>query len=175
MEENKESLLKKSMHYGLLMGGYWTIKYIFLILSDQIPFMASIYSGMTFAVPFVLYYLMKNFKQETNEEVGFFKFWRLGILIFFFASLIASPIHYINYQYIVSPDFFEALKNSALEAVNILAERYPEIDTTQAENFMNYTPIQLTMIDILGNTAGGIFISLPVAALVKYIKQKTIN
>ena len=37
MEENKGLLLKCAMSYGLAMGIYWVIKYLFLIFGYSIP------------------------------------------------------------------------------------------------------------------------------------------
>ena len=37
MEENKNLLLKGAMTYGLAMGIYWVVKYIFFIFSVSVP------------------------------------------------------------------------------------------------------------------------------------------
>ena len=37
MEENKNLLLKGAMTYGLAMGIYWVVKYIFFISSSAFP------------------------------------------------------------------------------------------------------------------------------------------
>ena len=37
MEENKGLLLKSAMTYGLVMGIFWVIKYLFFIFSNTVP------------------------------------------------------------------------------------------------------------------------------------------
>ena len=55
MEENKGLLLKCAMSYGLAMGIYWVIKYLFLIFGYSIPSLIFIYEGLSLAVPFIAY------------------------------------------------------------------------------------------------------------------------
>jgi len=44
MEENKGLLLKSAMTYGLAMGIFWVIKYLFFIFSNTVPALNIIYS-----------------------------------------------------------------------------------------------------------------------------------
>ena len=60
MEENKGLLLKCAMSYGLAMGIYWVIKYLFLIFGYSIPSLIFIYEGLSLAVPLIAYYLTKR-------------------------------------------------------------------------------------------------------------------
>ena len=53
MEENKGLLLKCAMSYGLAMGIYWVIKYLFLIFGYSIPSLIFIYEGLSLAVPLI--------------------------------------------------------------------------------------------------------------------------
>ena len=50
MEENKGLLLKCAMSYGLAMGIYWVIKYLFLIFGYSIPSLIFIYEGLSLSL-----------------------------------------------------------------------------------------------------------------------------
>ena len=63
MEENKGLLLKCAMSYGLAMGIYWVIKYLFLIFGYSIPSLIFIYEGLSLAVPFIAYFLSNTITQ----------------------------------------------------------------------------------------------------------------
>ena len=49
MEENKNLLLKGAMTYGLAMGIYWVVKYIFFIFSVSVPSLSLVYWLLTLA------------------------------------------------------------------------------------------------------------------------------
>lgn len=72
MEENKGLLLKCAMSYGLAMGIYWVIKYLFLIFGYSIPSLILIYEGLSLAVPFIAYYLTKRYRQDIGGSISFF-------------------------------------------------------------------------------------------------------
>ena len=98
MEENKGLLLKCAMSYGLAMGIYWVIKYLFLIFGYSIPSLIFIYEGLSLAVPFIAYYLTKRYRQDIGGSISFFHAWRFGIMLYFFAALIVSIEHFIFFQ-----------------------------------------------------------------------------
>ncbi len=43
MEENKDLLMKSAMSYGLGMGIFWVIKYLFLVFGYSTPALIFIY------------------------------------------------------------------------------------------------------------------------------------
>ena len=98
MEENKGLLLKCAMSYGLAMGIYWVIKYLFLIFGYSIPSLIFIYEGLSLAVPLIAYYLTKRYRQDIGGSISFFHAWRFGIMLYFFAALIVSIEHFIFFQ-----------------------------------------------------------------------------
>ena len=68
MEENKGLLLKCAMSYGLAMGIYWVIKYLFLIFGYSIPSLIFIYEGLSLAVPLIAYYLTKRYRHRRKHQ-----------------------------------------------------------------------------------------------------------
>ena len=66
MEENKNLLLKGAMTYGLAMGIYWVVKYIFFIFSVSVPSLSLVYWLLTLAVPFIAYYMTKRYRDRKS-------------------------------------------------------------------------------------------------------------
>mgnify|MGYP003180630236 CR=1 FL=1 len=149
MEENKGLLLKCAMSYGLAMGIYWVIKYLFLIFGYSIPSLIFIYEGLSLAVPLIAYYLTKRYRQDIGGSISFFHAWRFGIMLYFFAALIVSIEHFIFFQAIV------ALKNADFNS-----------EVIEAISRTNFTPIHMAIQGIFNNIFYGIILSIPVAALV---------
>ena len=105
MEENKNLLLKGAMTYGLAMGIYWVVKYIFFIFSVSVPSLSLVYWLLTLAVPFIAYYMTKRYRHDIGGRISFFHAWRFGTMLYFFAALIVSLEYFVFYQFIAPPDF----------------------------------------------------------------------
>ena len=119
MEENKGLLLKSAMTYGLAMGIYWVIKYLFFIFSNTIPALNIVYLVLTLLVPFIAYYLTKRYKQDIGGKISFFHAWRFGTMLYFFAALIVALEHFVFFQFIAPADF---LSNSINQMIDVLKD-----------------------------------------------------
>lgn len=161
MEENKGLLLKCAMSYGLAMGIYWVIKYLFLIFGYSIPSLIFIYESL--AVPFIAYYLTKRYRQDIGGSISFFHAWRFGIMLYFFAALIVSIEHFIFFQFIAPPDF---LSNTITQAIVALKNAGFNSEVIETISRTNFTPIHMAIQQIFNNIFYGIILSIPVAALV---------
>lgn len=170
MDNNKTLLVKSAMTYGLALGIYWVVKYIFFTLSISIPELYYIYLGLTFAVPFIAYYLTKKYKNnDLNGQISFFHAWRFGTMLYFFAALIVSLAHFIFYQYIAPADFIaksmailtDQLKQ--MQADSSFVETIESVETMSKTNVL--TPIHMAIQGIFNNIFYGIILSIPVAAL----------
>ena len=162
MNENKSFLLKGAMTYGLSLGIYWAIKYLFLIFSTRIAGLSFIYIAMSLAVPFIAYYLTKRYKQDIGGTISFFHAWRFGTMLYFFAALIVSLLHFIFYQFFAPQDF---LYNATNQLVEVL--KNSQIDTNVIESIskIKISPIQMAIQGIFNNVFYGIILSIPVAAI----------
>lgn len=163
MSEDKSLLMKSAMTYGLLMGVYWIFKYLFFISSIYFPITSTIYWGFTFIVPLIAYIFTLRYKQDIGGTIGFFHAWQYGILIYLFAALVVSLMHYLFYRYWAPSDLIE---NSFNEVVNMLkaANLSPEIEKAIGEMTMP-TPIKMVISQLFNNIFYGIIFSVPVAAL----------
>ena len=149
MEENKGLLLKCAMSYGLAMGIYWVIKYLFLIFGYSIPSLIFIYEGLSLAVPLIAYYLTKRYRQDIGGSISFFHAWRIE--------------HFIFFQFIAPPDF---LNNTMTQAIVALKNADFDSEVIEAISRTNFTPIHMAIQGIFNNIFYGIILSIPVAALV---------
>lgn len=168
--EEKSSLVKWAMTYGLIFGIYWSIKYIFFILGVQSPTLLVIYLLLTIAVPFIAYYFTQKYKNEgLDGEISFFHAWRFGIMLYFFAALIVSLVHFIFYQYIAPPDF---ISKALQQSVNVLQQTDPNNSIIGTLNTLPIpSPIQMAVQGIFNNIFYGILLSIPVALIVS--RKKT--
>ncbi|RHJ92569.1 DUF4199 domain-containing protein [Parabacteroides bouchesdurhonensis] len=162
MGEDKNMLLKGAMTYGLTMGIYWVIKYIFFIFSINIPVLNYVYLLLTFAVPFIAYYLTKKYREEIGGQISFFHAWRFGTMMYFFAALIVSLEHFIFYQFIAPPNFLPDVINQTL---NTLKDTNIDTEIIESVGNMNFTPIHMAIQGIFNNIFYGIILSIPVAAI----------
>ena len=163
MEENKGLLLKSAMSYGLAMGIFWVIKYLFLIFGYSIPALIYIYELLCIAVPFIAYYMTKRYRQDIGGNISFFHAWRFGIMLYFFAALIVSIEHFIFFQFIAPPDF---ISNTINMAMNTLKNADVNSEVIDAISRTNFTPTHMAIQQIFNNIFYGIILSVPVAALV---------
>lgn len=163
MEENKSLLLKSAMSYGLAMGIYWVIKYLFFIFGYTVPMLITIYWGFSLAVPFIAYYMTKKYRDEIGGQISFFHAWRFGTMLYFFAALIVSLEHFIFFQFIAPRDF---MTNMATSMVQVMQNSKVSAEMIESITNMNFTPIHMAIQGIFNNIFYGIVLSIPVAAIV---------
>ena len=163
MTEKNNALLPASMSNGLAMGAYWVVKYVFNMFSLSLPLLAVVYWLLSLLVPYVGYVLTKRYKADLGGQITFGQAWRFGVLVYFFAALIVSVMHYVFYRYVAPPDY---VANAVGQALATLQEMQASPETMRAIASMSFSPIQMALQGILNNILYGIIFSLPVAALV---------
>ena len=162
MEENKGLLLKSAMTYGLAMGIFWVIKYLFFIFSNTVPVLNIIYIVLTLTVPFIAYYLTKRYKQDIGGKISFFHAWRFGTMLYFFAALIVALEHFVFFQFIAPADF---LAYSVNQMIEVLKDSQVSTEVMEAIGKTNFTPIHMAIQGVFNNIFYGIILSIPVAAI----------
>lgn len=163
MEENKGLLLKSAMTYGLYLGIFWVIKFLFFIFSGTMGGLQAIFVVLSIAVPFFAYYLTLRYKRDIGGHISFFHAWRFGTMLYFFAALLVSLEHFIFFQFIAPPDF---MVNAIHQTIEMLKGTQVDTSTLEAISKTRLTPIRLTIQLIFNNTFYGILLSIPVAAFV---------
>ncbi|MCD7711117.1 MAG: DUF4199 domain-containing protein, partial [Porphyromonadaceae bacterium] len=123
-EQPKKTLTYYAMQYGIFMGIYLLILFLFSVGSRYASIFSTLSIVMIVATPAALYLVMSDFVRQRGG-CKFGSLWLFGIFVFFFASLISGLGEYIYCQYI-APDFLSSLFAAMLEALGSMDELSPE-------------------------------------------------
>lgn len=155
--------MSAAMSYGFSLGIFWIVKYIFYMFSMRFSYLVVIYWGMSLVVPYLAYLLTKRYREDLGGVISFSQAWWFGVLIYLFAAMLVSVMHYVFYRFVAPPDFL----SSAVEQT-IVSLKQMQVDSKVISSIesMNFSPIHMALQGILNNIFYGIILSLPVAALV---------
>ena len=149
------------MWHGLILAIYLVVRFFFMVSSANSTILNLLFIFITIGVPFVAYYLGKDFKKKTDEELTYRNFYSHGFFMFFFASLILAAVEYVYYGFI-NTEFITEQYNTLLQNIEILKQTMP--DATQIEEMVNNSPIptasQMAMQNVWMYSFVGIIISL---------------
>lgn len=161
MIKNKENIFTIAMQYAFSMGIFWCVKYIFFMFGVYYPLMDFIYLFLTCLVPVYAGLRTLAYKIRIGKgQITFLRAWQFGVLLYLFAAILVSPLHYIFYTFIAPPGF---LHQSLNQAINILSQANADPQFIEAVSNMNISPIQMTIQGIFNNIFYGIILSIPVA------------
>lgn len=150
-----------AMWHGLILAIYLVIRFFFMVSSANSTILNLLFIFITIGVPFVAYYLGKDFKKKSNEELTYRNFYSHGFFMFFFASLILAAVEYVYYGFI-NTEFITEQYNTLLQNIEIIKQTLP--DATQIEEMVNNSPIptasQMAMQNVWMYSFAGIIISL---------------
>ena len=150
-----------AMWHGLILAIYLVVRFFFMISSNNYIILNLLFIAITIGVPFVAYYLGKDFKKKTDEELTYRNFYSHGFFMFFFASLILAAVEYVYYGFI-NTEFITEQYNTLLQNIEIIKQTLP--DATQIEEMVNNSPIptasQMAMQNVWMYSFAGIIISL---------------
>ena len=150
-----------AMWHGLILAIYLVIRFFFMVSSANSTILNLLFIFITIGVPFVAYYLGKDFKKKTDEELTYRNFYSHGFFMFFFASLILAAVEYVYYGFI-NTEFITEQYNTLLQNIEILKQTMP--DASQIEEIVNESPIptasQMAMQNVWMYSFAGIIISL---------------
>ena len=150
-----------AMWHGLILAIYLVIRFFFMVSSANSTILNLLFIFITIGVPFVAYYLGKDLKKKTDEELTYRNFYSHGFFMFFFASLILAAVEYVYYGFI-NTEFITEQYNTLLQNIEILKQTMP--DASQIEEIVNESPIptasQMAMQNVWMYSFAGIIISL---------------
>ena len=155
--------MSAAMSYGFSLGIFWVVKYIFYMFSMRFSYLVVIYWGMSLVVPYLAYLLTKRYREDLGGVISFSQAWRFGVLIYLFAAMLVSVMHYVFYRFIAPPDF---LSSAVEQTIASLKQMQVDSKVISSIESMNFSPIHMALQGILNNIFYGIILSLPVAALV---------
>ena len=161
MEIQQSKVYNAAMWHGLILAIYLVIRFFFMVSSANSTILNLLFIFITIGVPFVAYYLGKDFKKKSNEELTYRNFYSHGFFMFFFASLILAAVEYVYYGFI-NTEFITEQYNTLLQNIEILKQTMPE--ASQIEEIVNESPIptasQMAMQNVWMYSFAGIIISL---------------
>lgn len=155
--------MSAAMSYGFSLGIFWIVKYIFYMFSMRFSYLVVIYWGMSLVVPYLAYLLTKRYREDLGGVISFSQAWRFGVLIYLFAAMLVSIMHYVFYRFVAPPDF---LSSAVEQTIASLKQMQVDSKVISFIESMNFSPIHMALQGILNNIFYGIILSLPVAALV---------
>lgn len=160
--------MSAAMSYGFSLGIFWIVKYIFYMFSMRFSYLVVIYWGMSLVVPYWAYLLTKRYREDLGGVISFSQAWRFGVLIYLFAAMLVSVMHYVFYRFVAPPDF---LSSAVEQTIASLKQMQVDSKVISSIESMNFSPIHMALQGILNNIFYGIILSLPVAALVCWRKS----
>ena len=133
------------------------------MFSMRFSYLVVIYWGMSLVVPYLAYLLTKRYREDLGGVISFSQAWRFGVLIYLFAAMLVSIMHYVFYRFVAPPDF---LSSAVEQTIASLKQMQVDSKVISSIESMNFSPIHMALQGILNNIFYGIILSLPVAALV---------
>ncbi|MEG1617809.1 MAG: DUF4199 domain-containing protein [Bacteroidales bacterium] len=171
MTNDKNKTIRFAMQFGLYLGLYMILKFATFVLSANSPFFSYISLALLTGAPFLLFWMLRTFRDQQNEGVlSFANAWNLSILLIFFASLIEAITQYVYFQFI-NPEFISTQIAQATQVLETLNETQQSGQVHElVESFKKAdipSPIQMAVQGIFNNIFVGSIAALIVAAAVK--------
>lgn len=172
MSESKMTIGAYARVYGLYMGIFWAVKFVFFPLGFSYPVFSFIFLLLTIMVPFVGAWFVKKIRDGVLDgRLGFWQAFLLSTNIYMYASLIAAIVHFIYFRFIDNG----FILNSYLESVNQMQELLGsgeaaaniEMPKANVELMGTLSPIQIVFSLLSNNVVFGLFISLLAAVFLK--------
>lgn len=173
MGEGKSLLLKSAMFYGLFLGAFWVVKYLFFAQGILSPAAGYEYA-LRILTPLTLvlaYLLTQKYRVILGGRIGFVHAWQYGFFLYFFAGIVVSPAHFIFYAYFAPPNLIAGMLDQTIELIQNtgMSSQLKE----GVEKMGIPSPMQMAMQGVLNNTFYGLFLSVPVAYLVSKTGGRT--
>ena len=176
MKTERKSLLVYGMEGGVWLGLYLIARFFCGVAGGYSPLFNTIAVVLFIITPVVLYRIMLQYHKHNGYVSGFSLLWMMGIMLFFFASLISCIPEYIFYQYI-SPDYIANPTSQSIKLIEEMGviETQGTVDELRQmlEDNALLTPMQMVMSSMWGNVFFGSLLSIVVAPFV--LRNKNTN
>lgn len=167
--DNKNQLFYYSIYASLILGVYWVIKYLIVILGKDFAVTGLIGNMLSIGTPIILlYFLVKYNQRHAENKMSFAHGIQFAILMFFFASILEAVVVFIHVNWI-DPVFISNFYKSIIAVAESL--NLNETLTTQlAEQPLPSSFSYVFNNIILGDVFIGLLLSLVVVPLARRIK-----
>ena len=95
VEQPKKTLTFCAMQYGIYMGVYLFMTFLFSVWSRYASIFNTLGALLLIATPAAVYLIMSHFVRRQGWPCRFVILWLLGICVFFFAALISGMSDFI--------------------------------------------------------------------------------
>lgn len=169
MEENRSYLINYAMSAGIILGVFWILKYIFVIIVGDNFLLNLIANMLAFGTPILLFIFLAKYNSElVNNRMSYWHGVQFSILLFFFASIPESLIVLIHVKWI-DPGFISNLYSNLIEIAQSL--NISETLTTQ----LSEQPPPTTFYYIFSNVIMadvflGLLLSLFIVPMARHFK-----
>ena len=168
MQEDKSHLLYYTMRYGIILGLFWILKYIFVIGAREIPILMHVNTVLSIGTLILLIYFLFQYKLKLDSPIGYWHCVSFAILLFFFAGIFEAILIFIHTNWI-DPAFIPNLYENSL---NILKEFGFESSLAEVQQQPLPSPVYYTFNSLLSNAFIGLILGLAVSPIVVNFKPK---
>jgi hypothetical protein len=172
MQEDKNQLITYAMRFGLYLGAFWVIKYLFLMGAAQIPALAAVEMMLKLGTPLlIVYFLIKYRSAVSDNGLSYGHGIQFVIMLCFFASLLEALIIFAHTSWIV-PSYISDIYGNALATIKELGVDGKTMEAIESQPAP--TPISFTFSNIMSDVFWGLLLALilvPVANQFKMSKK----
>ncbi len=176
VKNERKSLLIYAMEGGVWLGLYLVVRFFCGVASIYSPLLNAVAMLLYVGTPFVLYHILMRYHKENGYVSGFALLWMMGIMLFFFASLICCVPEFVFYQYI-SPDYIANATSESLKLIEEMGLMQGGDTLNEMRDMLEgqaiLTPMQMIMSSMWANVFFGSLLSIVVAPFVT--RKKNMN
>lgn len=154
------------------MGIYLSVLALASGASLHLPLLSWVVNGLSIAIPFFIYAILRRSLAETGFKATFAEMWAEGIAVFFLGSAIQAVVIYLGLRY-WQPDLMGLMVDQTLAAFAQAQVPVPADAAAALELVRHLSPTDVLAQIMSMNLIGGMIISLILAAVlsVRYANQ----
>lgn len=191
-EHNEQpTMMNCAMNMGLIVGAYYIVKFCLFPLSMHSTFAAMLFFGLTMMVPFLVYRLVKVYKDRyAGGSIDFARAFSFALLVMAFGSLLASVAHYVYFEYIdnglvvstlaANIEELAAVDLGAIEGIDTTEgaeaveqyNRFIEMMNTTLQQLQAMSSIKMTVGMLSNNVSWAFIVALPIALVASMRKKE---
>lgn len=169
--ENKNQLFYYSLYASLILGVFWVVKYLLIIIGKDYAVTSYVGNFLSIGTPMILlYYLVKYNKWYNDNEMSFVHGIQFSILMFFFASILEAVAVFIHVNWIdplFISNFYSSITALA-ESLNLNQALTAQLAEQPLPSSFSYVLNNI----ILGDVFIGLLLSLLIVPLARRIKPQ---
>lgn len=169
MERINVNLGAYSRLYGLYMGIFWAVKFVFFPLGFKYSLCSLLFIALTVAVPFVGARMVRRFRDTVlGGRIGFLPAFLFTANIYMYATLTVAVVHFIYFRFIDNGFLLESYLGN-IEMLEKAVGSQPAIDSLKAsvDAIGSLSAIQMVFSLLSQNIMAGLVLALPTALFLK--------